>query len=64
MTGQVVPLPLPAPAVARVAGLIQSRADDALDCGEISKDAFCDAIRWLEGWVSIQSARLGVEIVT
>ena len=64
MTGQVIPLPLPAPAVSRVAGLIQSRADDALDCGEISEDAFVDAVRWLEGWVSIQAARLGVEICT
>lgn len=64
MSAAIIPLPLPAPAVSRVAGLIQSRADDALDCGEISEAAFVDAIRWLEGWVSIQSARLGVEIVT
>jgi len=64
MTATVIPLPLPAPAVARVAGLLLSRYDEALHSHEISEDAFQEAFHWLEGWVSIQSARLGVEIVT
>ena len=61
---QVIPLPLPAPAVARVAGLLLSRIDEAGAAGELSDAGIADAVHWLEGWVSIQSARLGVEVVT
>ena len=64
MTGQVIPIPLPAPAVSRVAGLLLSRIDDAASAGEITDAALADAVHWLEGWVVAQSERLGVEIVT
>ena len=64
MTATVIPLPLPAPAVARVAGVLRNRYYDAVHDREISQDAFLEAFRWLEGWVCEQSARLGVEIVT
>ncbi len=64
MSPNVIPLPLPAPAVARVAGLIQSRIDDAGAAGELTDAAIADAMAWLEDWVCAQSIRLGVEIVT
>mgnify|MGYP000063485204 FL=1 len=64
MTQNVIPLPLPAPAVTRVAGLLLSRIDEAAEAGDLTDAGVADAVHWLEGWVCAQSARLGVEIVT
>lgn len=61
---EVIPLPLPAPAVSRVAGLLLSRIDEAATVGDLTDAGVADAVAWLEDWVCEQSARLGVEIVT
>jgi hypothetical protein len=64
MSAHIIPLPLPAPAVARIAGRLLSNIDEAASAGEITDAGVADAVHWLEGWVCAQSERLGVEIVT
>ena len=63
-TGQVIPLPLPPAAVARVASLLLSRIDASLEAGELTEAGYADAFAWLESWTACQSARLGVVVAS
>ena len=63
-TGQVIPLPLPPAAVARVAKLLLSRLDDGLEAGEITEAGYVDGFHWLETWTASHAARLGVVVMS
>ena len=61
---EIIPLPLPAPAVARVAKLLSDRLDESLEAGELTEAGYADAFGWLEQWVEHHAARLGVVVLS